>query len=250
MFLEPQHSFDKEKFTAGYNQNFCFPVHIHRAFECYVQMEGIAVVTVDDKEYRLSPGEAVLIFPYQCHSYEALGDNRCYICIFSPELVPDYHHDYYRIPSDSRFLFPWKYETDRGNVFLRRSFAYGICGEFEKGREYIERKRAAFGEGLLSILMYANEHFCGKCLLRDAALSAQYDYAYISKLFKKSMGMTFNQYVNLLRIQKSQHLLRTTTKSVIEIALECGFSSLRSFNRRFLEAQGTTPSDYRKVNGN
>ena len=94
--------------------------------------------------------------------------------------------------------------------------------------------------------MYANEHFCGKRLLRDAALSAQYDYAYISKLFKKSMGMTFNQYVNLLRIREGQKLLSTTKKSIDEITYLCGYTSTRTFNRNFLEITGSTPSDFRK----
>ena len=58
--------------------------------------------------------------------------------------------------------------------------------------------------------------------------------------------MPFNKYVNLLRINKSKKMLETTAKSVTEIALECGYSSLRSFNRTFLAQEKITPTEYKK----
>ena len=245
MFFEQQHSFNSEEFTASYGRNLSFPIHIHRSFEFYLQSNGTTVVIIDEKEYILSAGEAVLVFPYQCHSYRSLENSEHFMCIFSPNLVPDYYKETTRIPSNNMFSYSWNQETTIDNIFLCRSLAYGICGEFEKGRKYVERRGQHFSEVLTSILLYANENFRGKCLLRDATATVGYDYAYISKLFKRSVGMTFNQYVNLLRIQKSHTLLCSTRKNITEIAYECGFSSLRAYNRKFLEVSGITPSHYR-----
>jgi YesN/AraC family two-component response regulator len=73
-----------------------------------------------------------------------------------------------------------------------------------------------------------------------------YDYAYVSKLFKKKVQIGFNGYVNILRINEGKRLLKNTTKSITEIAGEVGFSCVRSFNRSFFSVTGKSPSDYRK----
>ena len=52
--------------------------------------------------------------------------------------------------------------------------------------------------------------------------------------------------VNNLRIIESKPLLTAGDKSIEEIAELCGFSSLRTFDREFLNQVGVTPSKYQK----
>ena len=99
---------------------------------------------------------------------------------------------------------------------------------------------------LVSLLLFADKNFKSKCLLRDAASTIGYDYAYISKLFKRKAGISFRQYVNNLRIIESKQLLRSDAKSIEEIAEACGFSSLRTFDREFKNQNGISPSEYKK----
>lgn len=244
MIFEQEHSFDEEEFKISTGQNFSFLSHIHRAFELYLQIRGSAQVVIDKRVYILNAGQAVLIFPFQYHSYKAIENSAHNICIFSPGLVQDYYKKGNFIPTDNLFEFTWTWQTV-DNPFLCRAIAYDICGQFERGRAYIERENLFCQDKIVPILLYANENYKHKCLLRDATLSIGFDYAYISKLFKKIIGVTYNQYVNYLRIQQSKELLKFTDKTITEIAFECGFSSLRSFNRKFLEITEITPSDYR-----
>ena len=58
---------------------------------------------------------------------------------------------------------------------------------------------------------------------------------------------SFNQYVNSLRVNLAQNLLRSTKKSVLDICYECGFDSQRTFNRAFKELCGASPSAYRNT---
>ena len=74
-----------------------------------------------------------------------------------------------------------------------------------------------------------------------------YDYSYISKQFKQKIGISFNKYVNLLRIQKCQKLIRETQMTFSEIMVKCGFSSLRSFDRSFKILTGQSPTEYKKL---
>ena len=123
---------------------------------------------------------------------------------------------------------------------------YFICGEFDKGRKYIDASKKNENQILVKILLFSDKNFRSRCLLRDAAASIAYDYAYISKLFKRKVGISFRQYVNNLRIIESKRLLKDGTKSIEEVAECCGFSSLRTFDREFLKQVETTPSNYQK----
>ncbi len=244
VFFEDIHSFCRDEFESRYSLSFDFPSHIHRSFELHIQIEGQNCFTVDGKDYILSPGDAVLTFPYQYHSLKKITDGKLLTFFFSPDIVEDYYKPG-RIPKDNKMKFEWNENIETDTPYLRRALAYYICGTFDKGREYVEHTET-HDDILTTVLLWADEHFTGDCLLQDAASAIGYNYTYVSKLFKKKLGVTFNQYINLLRVQKSEFLLTSSDKNITEIAHECGFNSLRAFNRKFSEILGTTPSDYRK----
>ena len=60
------------------------------------------------------------------------------------------------------------------------------------------------------------------------------------------MGCSFSQYINRLRVERSQVLLCDQTYSMLEIALAVGFSSQSYFNRVFKNICGKTPQEYRE----
>jgi AraC-like DNA-binding protein len=70
---------------------------------------------------------------------------------------------------------------------------------------------------------------------------------YFCRLFKKATGVTAVEYINHVRIFKAENLLTTTNKSVLEISMSVGFSSVGYFNRVFKRYRGTTPSSYRGI---
>lgn len=63
---------------------------------------------------------------------------------------------------------------------------------------------------------------------------------------KNITGMGIVGYVNKMRIEKSVHLLTTTSLSITEISERVGFSSLHYFSEVFKSIKGETPSAYRK----
>lgn len=64
-------------------------------------------------------------------------------------------------------------------------------------------------------------------------------------LFKDATGMTPNDYWQRLRIDRAQRLLTGSSKSITEIAMECGFSTSQYFSSVFRKYSGVSPSDYR-----
>jgi AraC-like DNA-binding protein len=68
---------------------------------------------------------------------------------------------------------------------------------------------------------------------------------YFCKLFKRSTGLNFTDYVSRVRIEKAKNLLLNPNLRVSEIAYEIGFQSLTHFNRVFKKLIGQSPTEYR-----
>lgn len=247
MFFESKHSVSKQEFQLSFGSSIVFPLHLHRSFEFFAQISGTSEVVVGDKTYLLHSGDAVLIFPFQLHSYRGIGEGKRAICIFSPELVPDFYQEIaHRVPRDSRFSHTISQDIRTDNIFLRRAAAYGICGAFAPGRVYEDIRETNDMDLLTKLLLFAERNFRSECLLRDTAVTVGYDYAYVSKFFKRKVGLSFRRYVTLLRINESKQLLTESEKSISVICEACGFQSLRTFDREFQAVVGKTPSEYRK----
>ena len=68
---------------------------------------------------------------------------------------------------------------------------------------------------------------------------------YWSRYFKEVVGQNFNDYVWTLRLERAKQLL-VTTMPLAEVVEHVGYIDVRSFTRRFKNAMGVTPTQYRK----
>ena len=68
---------------------------------------------------------------------------------------------------------------------------------------------------------------------------------YWSRYFKEVVGQNFNDYVWTLRLERAKQLL-VTTMPLVEVVEHVGYIDVRSFTRRFKNAMGVTPTQYRK----
>lgn len=69
---------------------------------------------------------------------------------------------------------------------------------------------------------------------------------YIGKLFNKEMGMSLNDYINSIRIERARHLLENTNCKVVDIAAEVGYDNMPYFSAVFKRYVGVSPAAYRK----
>jgi AraC-like DNA-binding protein len=68
---------------------------------------------------------------------------------------------------------------------------------------------------------------------------------YVSAVFKMNHQVTYLQYIQEKRIEHAVHLLQKTSRSIEEIAQECGYTNMLTFRRNFRSVMKVNPSDYR-----
>jgi len=82
--------------------------------------------------------------------------------------------------------------------------------------------------------------------LRTVSEISGYSEYHLSRRFREITGMQFRSYLRARRLAFALKDVRDTARSILEIALDHGFSSNEAFTRAFREAYGVSPSKYRK----
>jgi len=91
------------------------------------------------------------------------------------------------------------------------------------------------------------DEFTEKTSLSDVAREVDLSRERLSRLFHETLGITFSDYMNQVRLGHARERLSHSNESITGIAYSSGFQSLSQFNRRFKSAEGMTPSEYRRL---
>jgi AraC-like DNA-binding protein len=83
--------------------------------------------------------------------------------------------------------------------------------------------------------------------VRALAQEAGVTYEHFSRAFKQSQGSTPYGFYNQRRLERASDLLRTTTMTVTEVAITCGYSSGSHLSTRFRRETGFSPAEYRAL---
>lgn len=96
------------------------------------------------------------------------------------------------------------------------------------------------------IIGYIQENYL-ECTLESVAEHFYVSPNYISRILKKSIGKTYSQLVQELRISHAASLIRVAGCTANEAACAVGYTNMSFFYRKFKEAYGMTPAEYRVV---
>jgi transcriptional regulator GlxA family with amidase domain len=94
-------------------------------------------------------------------------------------------------------------------------------------------------------LEYIEAHLGERLSLDVLAEEAAVSKFHFASVFSKSVGATPHRHVQHLRMQATAAMLRDTDKSILEVALTCGFSSSSHFAATFRRHFAQSPSKYR-----
>ncbi len=100
---------------------------------------------------------------------------------------------------------------------------------------------------LEKVRVFIDESYNRPIGLADLTQLADISAEHLCRRFRQYTGQSPIAYLTSRRLQAAMWMLRTTRRSVTEIAYECGFSEPSFFNRKFREQVGLTPTVYRKL---
>lgn len=96
------------------------------------------------------------------------------------------------------------------------------------------------------ILVYINNHYKERILIKELAACFGFTPNYCSSLFVKKTGMTFSQYLTKLRMEQSVRMLKNLDLPLKKIATAVGYEDEVYFYKVFKKYFGVTPAQYRE----
>jgi AraC-like DNA-binding protein len=97
-------------------------------------------------------------------------------------------------------------------------------------------------ERMQQAIKYLENYYTEDISLEDVARVANLNPSYFSRIFKSYIGINFKEYISRIRVEKAENLLSSTDTPIIDICFQCGFNSVRTFNRTFKRIRGHAPS--------
>lgn len=94
---------------------------------------------------------------------------------------------------------------------------------------------------------FMERHYQDKITLEDLANKVFLNKYYLSHSFKKYEGISPMQYLTQVRIKKAQSLLNSTDFSIMDIAMQTGFTSAANFCKIFKYNIGYSPLQYKNI---
>lgn len=257
---KPKGSFPYLEFT---NKNHNYISHYHEEIEiAYVESGNISAYS-SSYEISLHAGDICIFMPGEIHSFFSKDENNIFIFklnthsyiekinfdnirLLNNKISPDNinYKTFYEIINEIHKEYT---EKKQGYEFAIRSLKNSFILNILRHLEYRTEDRSKNIHMINDINNYLEQHYTEKIILSDIAEVCHMSKYYFSHIFKQLTGMSFISYLSLFRTEKATILLRYTNKSMNDIAYECGFGNVRSFNRMFKENLNITPLQYKKL---
>lgn len=250
--------------------------HLHHDFEIIQVIEGELHVTTLAEDFIMGPGEIALFNPDTFHSLRS-EDSYCILLVIQAD--PSFCSAHYPAIQEIQFdtsnvtsVAPFREALDIIQVCLNlgynyccsdlgfelrcvsdlyRLFSYFVVfvpNHMEKESEIFHSKKKEYR--LTRIINYIHQHYTEKLTLSKLAESERLTMTYLSHLFKDTINMSFQEYLNSLRFEHALLLLKKTDMSVTDICLESGFSDSKYLNKRLKSAYGLSIKDFRNTDLN
>lgn len=244
--------------------------HFHNEIELVKVMQGKMRFDVNDTVFTGKTGDIVFIGPRTPHETTSVEDATQILLV---QLNPKQSYDsylfkmmrqsekeYYLFDSDNPVYRELngildkvleEYRTqDKGYELYLKSWLYALLGFFSRNRIFSidnDELENTLIRKISPVIEYVENNYSNDISLESVSELLNLHPIYFCRIFKEATGKTFINYLNFVRISKAEDLLIFSNKSVTEIALETGFTSVQYFNRIFKEAKGRTPTEFRKI---
>lgn len=265
-------------FRLIYNNtsNYRYPFHWHKAYELLYVFEGSAIVQTYTDEYCLSMSDIMLIGDGIIHNLVTGKSANILIFQFDSTFL-----DSINLINPIKSLLCKMYVISKNkDLILHKDIEFHLEKIIEEHKNQSFALSLIFAARIYDImtliyqklycelngkinsfpnlnttglhklgkaLNFIEENFHNDISLKDVATAASFSPYYFSRIFKELLNQNFLEYLNNIRIKKSEKLLMNHENTITEVAQMVGFNSISTFNRMFKFINKCSPSEYRKL---
>jgi AraC-like DNA-binding protein len=249
-----------------------FSCHWHEKIEFLFFTMGECMVKCNSAEFTVKAGDLVVVNSNELHQARCLSDTAEYYCIIvdtsllqnryidiceAKYIKPIYHNQILfknKIENSkeaSQYIleFVKEYESKMAGyemaikaciyqllVFLLRNHVQLVLTSEEYNTRMHTLKR------FNNIIEYIENNFKNKITLEQLCSMAHISRFHFCHIFKDITGKPLSEYLNLLRINKAETMLKESELNITEVAAACGFDDANYFSRLFKKYKKVSPS--------
>ncbi len=256
LFSVDRDSLSDNFFKSTLHTDVQCPMHVHYCMEIVYVSNGELIMNVNGADRVIRSGQATFISVFEPHSFFTPKSSVCIVTEFSPHLVSEFYSavkakklvtEVFALKGDFLKLLEDFSTKEIPDTLAVKAVLYPLCLKVLKTCKFAEGGKA-IDSIFIEAVKYIYEHYTEeKTELSDVAREIGVHPVYLSRVFSSNSGMGFSKYLALIRTYKAaQMLLKESKKNISEVAFSCGFGSIRSFNRQFVDIFGVSPTEYRK----
>lgn len=249
-------------------KRMCFHMHWHDRMELLRVVSGELELHLGDEQITVLPGQVAIVAPRTMH------------CGFSGESGVLYHTIMFDVEkfcnatiASDKYLVPvCKYEAgfipvatqpqvteavdrllqilsagENRNPLSAIGSVYEIIGALHQYCAGETKLIHHIDDSFKSVLEYINSHYTERISAKDISQMFGYNETYFCRRFKAVTGITVMKYIQILRMELAQKLLRSSAEEIGNIAWKCGFVDVSYFSNCFKRQFGVTPTSFRET---
>lgn len=241
--------------------------HWHNSLEIVLPICGAEYGWVDGKYYILYKENSLplIINSRSIHAFES-GRPKPYIGLalqinyqYLKKVYPQIDYIYFKQPDEEvgmlikkqLFLINEYYESESSHkellIYSALYHLIYLLAQYlavEK-KDKVELKSEKNKHRITSIINYIDENYQEDLTIEMLSEVFGLSEGHLSKLFKDNLGMTIKSYISQIRAKEVKQVLLDSDFPLIDIAIMCGFPSVKSMNKVFKDLYHTTPSQFR-----
>lgn len=255
------------------------PWHWHSSCEIVTVEQGTIELRTQDQILILQKGDAAFVNKGVLHTYQAVSEEAAvqYANLFHADFLSGTYNSIFdekyfqpilrctalqawRVRPDSKMHLamisavleaqtlvsdePDGYEFDIRTQLCE--FWKGLYQETDDLRTNAPVRNLADSERIKQMMDYVQEHYNEPLTVDDIAAAAGISARECSRCFHRCIGVSPIEHLTYFRVRAATAMLAETSKSILEISEDCGFSSSSYFSKVFRETTGLTPKAYQK----
>ncbi|OXM17071.1 helix-turn-helix domain-containing protein [Paenibacillus herberti] len=262
-------------FRSQRNHNLLINWHYHRELELLFVLSGGLEVHVEEECFQLGAGDVAIVGANQLHRDRSSSESLDYI-VLQFDLEQFFDHStmpYMRFFMETNHPLSQVNYIFQENSLVKEEIGQTVRGILEEATSKVigyelavnmlvkkilllllrNDKRQILADQdnfdrlrLKPVLTFVEQHLTDRIQVEEVCKLANMSYYYFVKYFKKTIGLSFTEYVNYRKIKWAERILLTKDLSISEVGDRIGMPNMAHFYKMFKKYNDCSPKEFQK----